>query len=303
MSILINEGTTVLIQGMTGREATMVTGHSVQYGTRVVAGVTPGKGGCRVHDIPVYGTVREALNDVGHVSVSLVYVPPANALAAVLEACEADIPLMVVMTERVPLHDVTSMLAMARSCGSKIVGPNSVGLITPGARVKVGAIGGDAPDRCFRPGRIGIISRSGGMTGECAWLMSRVGLGVSTAISVGGDPIIGLSPADALRMFEEDEGTDAVFLWGEPGTPYEEEAAALVASGGFTKPLVAFLAGYFIDSLPSGTVFGHTAAIVEDGKGLVATKRAALQDAGVVVVDTLNGIATAVAALVPAELT
>ena len=303
MSILIGKSTTVLIQGITGREASMVTGHTVRYGTRVVAGVTPGRAGSHVHGVPVYGTVREALDRVGEIPVSLVYVPPASALAAVREACDAAIPLIVVMTERVPQHDVTAMLAIGRRAGSKIVGPNSVGVITPGARVKVGAIGGDSPDRCFRPGRIGIISRSGGMTGECAWLIGRAGLGVSTAISVGGDPIIGLSPADVLRMFEADEETDAVFLWGEPGTPYEEEAAALVADGGFTKPLVAFLAGRFMDALPSGTMFGHTAAIVESGRGLVARKHAALTSAGVVVVDRLNEIPGAVASAIPAELT
>lgn len=300
MSILVDERTAVLIQGITGREASMVTAHGLRYGTRVVAGVTPGRRGQRVHGVPVFDTVREAVATVGTVGATVVYVPPASALAAVREAVDAAIPLIVVMTERIPQRDVCTLLALARLAGSVVVGPNSVGIITPRARVKLGAIGGDAPQRCFQPGRIGIISRSGGMTGECAWLMRRAGLGVSTAISVGGDPVVGCSPAEVLRMFESDEETDAVFLWAEPGTPYEEDAAAFVKAGGFTKPLVAFLTGAFVDSLPAGTVFGHTAAIVDERRGLVATKRLALQDAGVLVVDSLNQIAASVATAVPA---
>jgi succinyl-CoA synthetase alpha subunit len=201
----------------------------------------------------------------------------------------------VVITERIPLSDVCRMIAIAKDAGATVVGPNSVGIITPGARVKIGPIGGDEAERCYQPGRIGVISRSGGMTGECAWMMQRAGFGVSTAVSVGGDPIIGFSAADALRAFQDDPETDAVLLYAEPGTPYEEEAADLLRSRGFTKPLIAFLAGYFVDALPHGTMFGHTAAIVDNGHGLVGTKARKLREAGAWVVDTLNDIPAIVA--------
>jgi succinyl-CoA synthetase alpha subunit len=296
VSILIDASTNVLMQGITGREASMVTGHSLRYGTRIVAGVTPGKGGQDVCGVPVFNSVHEALAGGGVlVTATVVYVPPVAALAAVHEACAAGIRLILVMTERVPQRDVCAMVQMAAEARVTLVGPNSVGIITPRHRVKLGAIGGDAPDRCFSPGTVGIISRSGGMTGECAHLLRRAGLGVSTALSVGGDPMVGLSPAEALRLFERDPETSAVLMWGEPGTPYEEEAADLVRGGGFTKPLVAFIAGEFVDRLPQGTVFGHTAVIVRGEGGRVTTKRRRLREAGVVVPDTLNQIPAAIA--------
>jgi succinyl-CoA synthetase alpha subunit len=291
VSILVGDRTGLLIQGITGREASMMTQHMLRYGTRIVAGVTPGKGGRQVGPVPVFDTVRDALaNAEAPIDTTLVYVPPASALAAVEEACAAGLRLIVVITERIPQRDVCRMLAVARAAGAEVVGPNSVGVITPGERVNVGPIGGDDPSRCYQPGRMGIISRSGGMTGECAWMMRQVGLGVSTAVSVGGDPIVGFSAADALRAFQADPDTDAVLLYAEPGTPYEEEAADLLLTGEFTKPLVAFLAGHFVDALPHGTMFGHTAAIVDEGRGLVSTKARRLREAGAVVVKNLNDI-------------
>lgn len=301
MSILIGEETTLLIQGITGREASMVVPHMQRYGTRVAVGVTPGRGGQRLGGVPIFNTVREALaNAERPVNTTLVYVPPGAALAAVDEACAAGLRLIVVITERIPLRDVCLMVAIAKDAGSTIIGPNSVGIITPSARVKVGPIGGDDAARCYQPGRIGVISRSGGMTGECAWMMRRAGHGVSTAVSVGGDPIIGFSAADALRAFQVDPDTDAVLLYAEPGTPYEEEAADLLRSREFTKPLIAFLAGYFVDALPHGTMFGHTAAIVDDGRGLVSTKARKLREAGALVVESLNDIPATVARMAEA---
>jgi succinyl-CoA synthetase alpha subunit len=303
VSILIGEGTTLLIQGITGREASMVVPHMRRYGTHVAVGVTPGRGGQRASDVPIFDTVREALaNAETPVNTTLVYVPPASALAAVEEACTAGLRLIVVITERIPQRDVCRMLAIAKAAGATVVGPNSVGVITPGARVKVGPIGGADPGRCYQPGRMGIISRSGGMTGECAWMMRRVGLGISTAVSVGGDPIIGFSAGDALRAFQADPDTDAVLLYAEPGTPYEEEAADLLLAGEFTKPLIAFLAGHFVDALPHGTMFGHTAAIVDDSRGLVGTKSRKLREAGALVVETLNDIPATVATIAEARL-
>lgn len=296
MSILIGEETTLLIQGITGREASMVVPHMQRYGTRVAVGVTPGRGGQRLHGVPIFNTVREALvNAERPIDTTLVYVPPGSALAAVDEACAAGLRLIVVITERIPLRDVCRMLAIARDANATVVGPNSVGIITPRARVKVGPIGGDNAPRCYHPGRIGVISRSGGMTGECAWMLRHAGHGVSTAVSIGGDPIVGFSAADALRAFQADQDTDAVILYAEPGTPYEEEAAELMRAREFTKPLIAFLAGYFVDALPHGTMFGHTAAIVDDGRGLVSTKARKLREAGALVVERLNDIPATVA--------
>ncbi len=186
------------------------------------------------------------------------------------------------------MHDTAKMLAYAREKGATLIGPNSVGIISPGHRLKVGAVGGDRPERCFSPGRVGVISRSGGMTAECSWMVKRAGYGVSTSVSIGGDPLIGTPPGKLMRLFEEDIETDAVLLFGEPGTAFEEEAAGMVARGDFKKPLIALIAGRFTEGLPEGTVFGHAASIISGGRGRPSDKAAALKEAGALVAESFN---------------
>lgn len=289
MAILVDGESRILVQGITGREASMVTRQALAYGTRILAGVTPGRGGQFVEHVPVYDSVRQACTN-HDIDTMVVYVPPAFACDAVLEAVENDIPRIVIITERIPVQDTARFLTAAKKSGCTVIGPNSVGVITPGARIKVGAIGGDDPERCFVPGGVGIVSRSGGMTAECAWMVKRAGYGVSTCVSLGGDPFIGTSPAELLRMFETDVETTAVLLWGEPGTRYEEEAADLIAAGDFSKPLIAYIGGLFVEQMPEGTVFGHAASIIRGSFGRPSAKIKALQAAGALVPESFNGI-------------
>lgn len=284
MAILIDEETKILIQGITGREASMVTKHMLDYGTQVEAGVTPGKGGENVHGVPVYGSIKEALKN-HTVNTSLIYVPPAFVLDAVMEVLENGIKLLVIITENIPQHDIVKCLYLAKKAGARIIGPNTVGLINPGAKIKLGAIGGDNVERCFIPGPIGVISRSGGMTAESSWMVKQAGLGVSTSIGIGGDPLIGSSPKELLTLFQDDEQTEAVVMFSEPGTHFEEEVADFIQSGGFTKPLITYVAGEFTENMPEGTVFGHAGAIIEGGFGKPSIKKKKLKDAGVLVAE------------------
>ena len=289
MAILVDKNSKIVNQGMTGREASMVTKHTLAYGTTILAGVTPGKEGQTVEGVPVYDTLKRACQE-HELNTSVVYVPPAFAHDATMEAIGNHIELIVVITERMPRHDVAKCLIAAREAGSTIIGPNSVGVIVPVDRVKLGAIGGDNPERCFVPGPVGVVSRSGGMTAECSWMVKKAGLGVSTSISIGGDPLIGLPPKDILAMFEEDPDTKAVVLWGEPGTSYEEDVADFIEAGGFTKPLIAYVAGSFVEDMPEGTVFGHAASIIEGSVGRPSAKRARLREAGGLVAENFDDI-------------
>ncbi|WP_406678381.1 succinate--CoA ligase subunit alpha [Moorella sp. ACPs] len=289
MAILINEDTRVVIHGITGREASMVTKHILAYGTRVVGGITPGKAGKQVHGVPVYNTLRSLLKE-HKANTSLVYVPPAAVLDTVKEAIDNGIKLIVIITENVPQHDVMKILAIAKAAGVRVIGPNSVGVISPVHRVKLGAIGGDNPDRCFVPGRVGVISRSGGMTAETSWMVKKAGFGVSTSISIGGDPIIGSPPVELLKLFQEDPETDAVVMFAEPGTSLEEDAAEFIAEGGFTKPLIAYVAGKFTEEMPEGTVFGHAAAIISKGVGKPSIKMRKLSQAGALIAHSFDEI-------------
>jgi succinyl-CoA synthetase alpha subunit len=279
----------VLVQGITGREAAMVVGHMLAYGTPVVAGVTPGRGGQQVHGVPVYDMVAQAVARHG-ATATVISVPPAGALDAVLEALAAGLRLLVLVTERVPRHDALKAVTAARAAGATLIGPNCTGLIAPARRLKLGPIGGDRPERCFAPGRVAVVSRSGGMTAECAWMVRRAGEGVSVAISVGGDPLVGTRPAEALARLEHDPATAAAVLWGEPGTAFEEEVADLLAAGGFTRPLIAHVAGRFVEELPAGAVFGHAAALVEGGQGRPSAKVERLRAAGALVADRLDDL-------------
>lgn len=279
MAILIDASSRIVVQGITGREASMVTRHMLAYGTPVAAGVAPGRGGTRVEGVPVYDTLAEVQERHG-VNTSLVYVPPAAVCDAVLEAAANGIRLAVVITENVPVHDTLKMLSVARQCGLTVIGPNCVGVINPHDRIKLGPIGGDNVDRCFVPGSVGVISRSGGMTAETSWMIKRAGYGVSTAISIGGDAMVGTEPRDLLALFENDPATRAVVTFSEPGTALEENMARFVMDGGFTKPLISFVAGRFIEAQPEGTVFGHAGAIIEGGAGRPSTKMALLREVG-----------------------
>jgi succinyl-CoA synthetase alpha subunit len=289
MAILVDKDSKIAIQGITGREASMVTKHALAYGTKIMAGVTPGKEGQDVEGVPVYDTLKRACQGF-EINTSVVYVPPAFAYDAVMEAIGNGIPLIIIITERIPQQDAIKFLSAARRANCTVVGPNSVGVITPEDKVKLGAIGGDNPERCFVPGNVGIISRSGGMTAECAWMVKRAGFGVSTCVSIGGDTFIGSPPREVLGMFEEDPKTKAVVMWGEPGTKYEEDVAEFIKKKGFTKPLIAYIGGRFVEEMPEGTVFGHAASMIEGGTGKPSNKMAALREARCYIAAKFNDI-------------
>lgn len=282
MAILLKPGMKVIVQGATGIEGSKALKLMQAYGTNAVAGVTPGKGGETIVGIPIYNTVREALKKDPDISVSAVYVPPLKVLAAVMEACEAKIPLIVIVTEKVPIKDIVECIAKAKRRNVRIIGPSSVGIMVPGIG-RIGAIGGEDPERVYSPGPIGLISRSGGMTNEIAWNLKKAGLGQSTAVSIGGDYIIGTSYRELLTMFNADAQTKGVVIFGEVGGIYEFEIARMLRKGEFTKPLAIYLGGRFAKSLPEGVSFGHTGAIIEGGRGIVEEKEKLLEAAGALV--------------------
>lgn len=289
MAILVTDKTKVLIQGITGKEGSKVVLQMKNYGTKVLAGVTPGKGGQEVHGVPVYNTVKEVLENHPGINTSFVSVPNFAAYGAIQEAIENKIPLMNVLTEHIPIADSAKVIAMARKNGVRIVGPSSIGIISPGIG-KVGSIGGDDPRGVFSKGPVGIISKSGGMASETAWILTKNGIGQSTVIGIGGDILVGCSFADLLEDFENDEQTKAVVLFGEIGGTYEEEAAQFIKSGKFTKKVVAFISGLFAESLPQGTKLGHAGAIVYGDKGSYKSKINSLKEAGVTIAKTPDEI-------------
>lgn len=288
MSILIDEKTKVLVQGITGREASEKVPEMMEYGTDVVAGVTPGKGGQKVEGVPVYDTVAEALSQHPEINTSLIYVPPFAAKDAILEALKNDIKTLNVITERIPTKDAWKVYQHVQRKNAAMVGPTSVGIITPGD-AKLGPIGGNEPEKVYKSGKIGIISKSGGMTTETAWVVRQAGYGVSTAAGLGGDVIAGTTFEDALKMFEEDDQTEAVVMYGELGGTYEEKAAELLEEGGFTKPLIAFISGKFTEGMPSQQ-YGHAGAIIRGERGKPSHKEAKLRQAGAHVVDVHHKI-------------
>ena len=289
MSILVDRDSKIAIQGITGREASAVTRYTLAYGTSIVAGVRPGKGGQNVEGVPVYDTLAAACCE-HDINTTMTYVPPAAVYDAVAEAIHCEIPLICIPTENVPQHDAIRFLALARCAGVRIVGPNSLGVISPAHRAKLGAIGGDNPGRCFSPGPVGIISRSGGMTAEVAWTVRQAGFGVSTAVSVGGDALVGSSPRDILRLFQTDDETKLVVYFGEPGTAFEEELAEFLRIEGSRKPLLCLVAGRFTEEMPEGTVFGHAASLISANAGRPSAKMHRLEDAGALVADSLDDI-------------
>lgn len=283
MAILINENTRVIIQGITGRTGQFATRYMLEYGTNVVGGVTPGRGGSEVWGVPVYNSIDELVSEHGMVDASVILVPPAALKTAAIEAINSGIKLILVPTERVPIHDALYIHSLAKKKNVRIIGPGSFGVISPGKAV-MGWVGGslELAREAFKPGSIGVISRSGGQTTTISWSISSSGLGVSTAIHVGAEPIVGTTEAELLMMFEGDPETEAVVLFGEIGGVQEEEAAEVLMAGRFKKPLVAFIAGRL---LPSGIRFSHASAIIEGERGSADSKIKALTDAGAYVVD------------------
>ena len=274
MAILVDQQTRLVVQGITGSEGSFHAEQMISYGTNVVAGVTPGKGGQTHLDRPVYDTVKEAV-DEERANTSIIFVPPAFAADAVMEAADAGIDVIICITEGIPVGDMIPVYNMVRERGAHLIGPNCPGVLTPGA-AKVGIM----PASIFTEGSIGLISRSGTLTYEAVDQLTRAGLGQSTAVGIGGDPIVGTRHIDALRLFEADEQTEAVVLIGEIGGTAEEEAAEYIQAE-MTKPVFAFIAGR---TAPPGRRMGHAGAIISGGKGTAEDKFAALEAAGAVVV-------------------
>ena len=289
MAILADENTKIIVQGITGREAVTFTKDLIDYGSKVVAGVTPGKGGQTVHGVPVFNTVYEAVRE-NNAEASVISVPPAMIKGAALEALSNGINLLVLVAERVPRRDTIEILEVARADGAIVIGPNTLGMINPHT-VKIGMAGGPVENvkKAYMPGPVAIASRSGGMTTEIANLLTTHGIGQSTCISIGGDPVVGSNFLDLVPLFEKDPDTKAIVLFCEPGGVIEENLSELVPSKGIKTPIVAFIAGRFVDKIP-GVRFGHAATIVEGKKGSTAGKTEAFQKAGFHVAEGLNDI-------------
>jgi len=274
MSILVDKRTKVVVQGITGNEGMFHTQQMVEYGTKVVAGVTPGKGGQKMDGIPVFNTVSEAVKNT-NANASAIFVPPAFAADAILEAADAEISLIVCLTEGIPTLDMVAVREYLKGRKSKLIGPNTPGIISPG-ECKIGVMAG----YIHKPGKIGIISRSGTLTYEIVDQLTKKGIGQSTCVGIGGDQIIGLNFVDLLAMYQKDPGTEAVILIGEIGGTAEEEAAQFIKES-FRKPVLAFIAGL---TAPPGRRMGHAGAIIAGGKGTAKEKMEALGKAGVKVV-------------------
>jgi succinyl-CoA synthetase alpha subunit len=286
---MILDSDRILVQGITGREATGMVEDALAYGSRIVAGVTPGKGGQQVHGVPVFDTVSEAMA-ASNATVSVISVPAVAVLDAALEAFAHGIRFCLVMTERVPRLDTCKLLVIAERAGCTVIGPNTLGLIRPGI-AKLGTIGGrlDNVRQSFRLGRVAVLSRSGGMTTEISSFLTNRGIGQSIAIGVGGDPIVGANFTELIKILENDPSTDAVVIYGEPGGAAEEQLAEHLKREPSRLRINAFLSGRFVDEI-EGVRFGHAAVVVEGGRGSVRGKAAALREAGVFVADRFDDI-------------
>lgn len=288
MSILIDDKKCVLVQGITGREGRTRASLMKEYGTNIVAGVTPGKGGQEIIGVPVYDTVLEASEACGKFDISVLFIPAPLVRSAALEAIEAGVKLMVIVPDRVPIYDVLEIAHSAKKHKARFVGPNTLGVLSPGKGV-LGMIGGRAASArsWFFPGPVGITSRSGGITSSMAYYLAQEGIGATTLVHVGGDVVVGLPHPEVIKLFQKDPETKAIVMFGEIGGSQEERVADLVESGEVTKPIIAFIGG---KAAKSGTRFSHAGAIVEGNRGTYEGKVKRLQEVGATVVDAFGDL-------------
>ncbi|AGA69597.1 succinyl-CoA synthetase, alpha subunit [Desulfitobacterium dichloroeliminans LMG P-21439] len=278
MGILINKETRVIVQGITGREGSMRTKYMKEYGTKLIGGTSPGKSGQEIHGVPVFNTVKEIVREQGEIDFSVIFVPGSGLKTAVMEAADAGVKNIIPCVEGTPIHDIMDMIAYANLKGSRLIGPGSIGILTPGEAV-VGWLGGNVEwaNKFFQKGNIGVFSRSGGQSGTIPWVLREGGFGVSTVVHTGTEPVLGTSMADLLPFFEEDPDTAGVAVYAEIGGSQEEECAEVIAAGKFTKPFVIYVAGAWA---PEGQRFSHASNIVERGRGSAKSKMEAITQAG-----------------------